>query len=278
MPMPVLGGDGLGGLGIRDVAAWRDAIGRPHGLCLVSGPSGSGKSTTLRATVAELRSAGRRVLEPMDPDQVAVPAVRSWGGAEERDEGRRLSLTRSIDAFPDAIAFGDIRGRVAADLAIQAVQAGILVVGSIPAISEGATVDRLLEAGLGQRALGISLNAVLFQNLVRTACPECLGNSPATGTPCRTCQGFGFVGRSLASGVRRFRGEPCIVDSLADAAMGTDARTAVLLDACTLLCEGRTTPPELVRVFGSSIRQLVRKHRDWFVEHVGLGMKDVFDK
>jgi general secretion pathway protein E len=64
-------------LGMRpDIySAYREALGEPNGIVLVTGPTGSGKTTSLYAGLKLLNDGSRNVLTVEDPVEYAVDGV-----------------------------------------------------------------------------------------------------------------------------------------------------------------------------------------------------------
>jgi type II secretory ATPase GspE/PulE/Tfp pilus assembly ATPase PilB-like protein len=102
--------EGLEALGMRPplVQALSAALARGSGLVLVAGPPGSGKTRTLAALMAHLDNGSRCLL--------GIEA--GWGAVLRQD--------------PDVILAGSIATRESAAMAVQAAEAGHLVLAAVP--------------------------------------------------------------------------------------------------------------------------------------------------
>lgn len=217
------------------------------GLVLVAGPAGSGRTTTLKALLRQIDDGTRNLL-----------SVET--AAELRDAMRQ-------DA--DAILIGAVADRETAALAVQAVEAGHLVLAGVDARDSVEAIQRMRSLRIEPFQLASTLRAVLAQRLVKHLCGECrrpvqaqgsvsalLGFDPGTvvyaPTGCERCDA-GFAGRIAAfeairadAPLRRLINDGCDGSIIARHAflnapnLGSAARA--------LVREGVTTPEEAVRV------------------------------
>lgn len=170
---------------------------------------------------------------------------------EGRDGYLKQHLFDAIAMAPDAIVVGDVSAAGIAHVAVRAVQAGILVVGSMKATSAGSALNALLDEGVSRHALAASVRSVLFQGLVRSLCANCNGGRSSPRRACHACHGVGFAGRALVSGHHALRGERDLVGCMGLAVDDARVEVPIIADAMRLMTEGTTTSDELLRLFGS---------------------------
>jgi type II secretory ATPase GspE/PulE/Tfp pilus assembly ATPase PilB-like protein len=154
-------------------------LARPQGLIVAAGPTGHGKTTTLYACLGRLDRAALNIRTLEDPVEFVVPWISQIpvGAATGRDFGGGLrSLLRQA---PHVILLGEIRDRAAAQLCIEAVDTGHLVLATLHARDAAGVVARLLDLGVTGRQLGSALLLAVGQRLARRLCPRCRRAVPA---------------------------------------------------------------------------------------------------
>lgn len=178
-----------------------EAVGRladlSGGLVLATGSTGSGKSTTLAALVDRINSThARYVVTIEDPVEFvhrsrrSIVSHRSIGlHAPSFAEALRGALRQS----PDVILVGELRDLETVTLALDAAEAGVLVLGSLHARDATRALARIIDVhpgaqqqGLARALLARTLQAVVAQQLVpradgrgRCAAVEVLLRTPA---------------------------------------------------------------------------------------------------
>ncbi len=217
------------------------------GLILVAGPSGSGRSTTLRTLMRQLDDGTRNLLSA---DTVA-------------------QLREALRQDADAILIDTIRDKDTARLAVQAVEAGHLVLAGVDANDSVGAIQHMRTLRLEPFQLASSLRAVLAQRLVRHLCRECrrpvqaqgsvsalLGFDPGTvvyaPVGCERCDG-GFSGRIAV--FEAIHADAPLRRLINDGGDGSIIARHAFLNAPNLgssaramVREGLTTPDEAVRV------------------------------
>ena len=152
------------------------AIGKPHGITLVTGPTGSGKTTSLYAALDQINTPGRKILTVEDPIEYRLKGVSQT----QVQPGIGLTFASALRSFlrqdPDVIMVGEIRDLETAQIAVQAALTGHSILSTLHTNSAAAAVTRLLDMGMEPFLLTSTLNAVLAQRLVRRLCPAC--NAP----------------------------------------------------------------------------------------------------
>jgi general secretion pathway protein E len=131
-------------LGMRpDIySAYREALGEPNGIVLVTGPTGSGKTTSLYAGLKLLNDGSRNVLTVEDPVEYAVDGV----GQTQINPQVGLTFAAGLRAIlrqdPDVVMVGEIRDRETAEIAVQAALTGTCAVDR-PHQRRGGRITRL---------------------------------------------------------------------------------------------------------------------------------------
>ncbi len=188
------------------------ALGREHGLFLVTGPTGSGKSTTLYAALQSRDRAGRNIVTLEDPVEYRVEGVTQVQVQPRAGLTFAAALRAVLRQDPDVVMVGEIRDRETAEVGLAAALTGHLVLTTLHTNDAASAVSRLVEMGAARYLVAGGLTGVLAQRLVRRLCPECRTAVPMTGdafrdlglpTPthlpaavgCDRCDGTGYRGR-----------------------------------------------------------------------------------
>lgn len=244
----------------------RAVLERP-GLVLVAAPAGHGRSTTLRALLALAVSRtrlGLAVGRGAMPEMLGV----TWADAAAMATGDMLRA--GIEQDFDVLMIDSLEDRAGAAAAVQASQAGRLVLAGIEAADAVGAIQQMRQWRVEAFHLASALGMVLAQRLVRQLCAECRAPEQATGSVsallgfdpgaivysaagCAACDGGGFAGQT---GVfEAIRGDATIrrlVNDGGDAAIL--ARHAFISTpnlgsaARALARAGVTTPEEAVRI------------------------------
>ncbi|MEL7338811.1 MAG: GspE/PulE family protein, partial [Planctomycetota bacterium] len=191
------------------------AIGRPHGMILITGPTGSGKSTTLYAGLRKLVAEGSfNIITIEDPIEYEMERV----GQVEVDSADKVSFSKALRSVlrhdPDIVMVGEIRDGETADVAIKAALTGHLVLSTIHTNNAASAVTRLADMGVDRFLVAATLRLAVAQRLVRRLCRHCRKARPleeaeaiALGHPdragatvydaagCHFCADRGYVGR-----------------------------------------------------------------------------------
>jgi general secretion pathway protein E len=233
------------------------------GLVLVAGPARSGRSNTVAALLSYLASDTRHLVA-----LGCAPVPGATHVAPGTSPTADIRQARAQD--PDVIAIDTLHGREDANAAVDAVEAGILVIAGIEAGGAVAAIRQLREWRVEAFKLASTLGAVLGQRLVRRLCGDCRRPEQAQGsvsallgfdsgaivyapTGCERCDGTGFAGQIgvfegvFADGALR----RLINDGGDEAILARHAfvRAPNLGSAArALVREGATTPEEAVRI------------------------------
>ena len=162
-------------IGLRDddMRIFRQLIGRPHGIVIVTGPTGSGKTTTLYSALNDLNSPEVKILTSEDPVEYDIDGLVQVLIRE--DIG--LTFARCLRSFlrqdPDIILVGEIRDLETAEIAVQASLTGHLVFSTLHTNDAPSSIARLLDLGLEPFLVTATLEGIVSQRLVRTICTRC---------------------------------------------------------------------------------------------------------
>jgi type IV pilus assembly protein PilB len=161
------------GLNKETLEKFRDAIGKPNGIILVTGPTGSGKTTTLYSALNELNSIEDKIITTEDPVEydmegiIQVPIDAAIGNTFAH-------ILRSIlRQDPDKILVGEIRDLETAEIAVQASLTGHLVFSTLHTNDAPSTIVRLKDMGVPTFLITATVEAILAQRLVRKVCMQC---------------------------------------------------------------------------------------------------------
>ncbi len=255
---------------------FRKAISRPSGIVLVTGPTGSGKTTTLYAALNELNTTEKKIITVEDPVEYRLPGLNQVQVHEKIELSFSRVLRSALRQDPDIILLGEMRDQETAEIGMRAAMTGHLVLSTLHTNDALSTPIRLLDMGVPRYMVAMSIQLVLAQRLVRVVCESCatpyaptpnehlwlkleLGDQVDSvrylhGTGCNHCANTGYSGRqavyeildmnnALVEAVNR--GDPNEFLQIGREQM----RGATLRrDAVRLVCDGRTTVEEAMRI------------------------------
>lgn len=165
----------LGDLGMpADVLThFRNVIGEPNGIVLVTGPTGSGKTTTLYAALRELDTDHINVLTVEDPIEYQVPGIGQIQVKPKIGLTFAAGLRHILRQDPDVILVGETRDLETAEIAVRASLTGHLVFTTVHTNDAVGAAVRLIDLGIAPYLLSAALKACLAQRLIRKLCPAC---------------------------------------------------------------------------------------------------------
>jgi general secretion pathway protein E/type IV pilus assembly protein PilB len=207
---------GLGQIGMaqREYQHFKNVLGLPHGIILVTGPTGSGKTSTLYTALNEINDAVRKIITVEDPVEYQLKGVNQI----QVNEKSGLTFARGLRSIlrhdPDVILIGEIRDAETAQIAVQASLTGHLVFSTLHTNDAPGALTRLVDMGVEPYLVASSLEAVLAQRLVRVLCKHCKQPDDSAraqqfkiklgiaadkiifkSVGCRECRNTGFFGR-----------------------------------------------------------------------------------
>jgi len=266
---------GLAGLGMAERE--REIFGRilemPHGIALVTGPTGSGKTTTLYSALTQINDSVRKIITIEDPVEYQLKGINQIQVVEKAGMTFARGLRAILRHDPDVVLIGEIRDRETAQIAVQASLTGHMVFSTLHTNDAPGALTRLVDMGVEPYLVASSLEAVMAQRLVRVLCPECKEEDHSDRTKslrervdalktatiyhavgCKACRMTGYTGRqalfelmTLTAPIRQvlLRGGSSL--EIKEIARRDGMRT-LLEDGWRLVCNGSTTPAEVLRV------------------------------
>jgi type IV pilus assembly protein PilB len=205
-------------LGLRedDTRLFRQLLGRPNGIVIVTGPTGSGKTTTLYSALNELNDVAVKILTAEDPVEYDIDGLIQIQIKEDIGLTFAQCLRHFLRQDPDIVLVGEIRDLETSEIAVQASLTGHLVFSTVHTNDAPSTIARLLDLGVEPFKLTATLEGIVAQRLVRRICPRCkeaytptedalmelnltpelvAGRTFFRGRRCDTCRGTGYSGR-----------------------------------------------------------------------------------
>lgn len=261
------------GMADRELGIFREILGIPHGIFLVTGPTGSGKTTTLYTALNEINDMVRKIITVEDPVEYQIKGINQIQVSEKSGLTFAKGLRAILRHDPDVVLIGEIRDEETARIAIQASLTGHLVFSTLHTNDAPSAMTRMIDMGIEPYLVASSLEGVLAQRLVRTLCHSCriedhservkalratLKLNPAStiykAVGCRDCRQTGYHGRravfemlGISYAIRQRILQNCSSGELKELARKEGMRT-LSQDGWRLVEEGITTPDEILRV------------------------------
>lgn len=136
------------------------------GMVLFSGPTGSGKSTTVYTLLEHLALKEKKnIVTIEDPIEKKIEGVLQLQLNEKNGNSYDQLLKQILRHDPDVILVGEIRDEVTAKLTQRCALTGHLVIATIHAFDALSAIHRMVELGISQRELLITLQRVFCQRL-----------------------------------------------------------------------------------------------------------------
>jgi len=180
---------------------YMEALGRPHGMILVTGPTGSGKTVSLYTGLNILNVEDTNISTAEDPVEIMLP------GINQVNINPKVGLTfaGALRAFlrqdPDVIMVGEIRDLETAEIALKAAQTGHLVLSTLHTNDAPKTLTRLVDMGVKPYAIATSVSLIIAQRLARRLCNSC--KAPLQ-VPAEALMKEGFGEEEIANGLQIF--------------------------------------------------------------------------
>jgi len=162
-------------LGMRgdDLTVFRQLIGKPNGIVVVTGPTGAGKTTTLYAALKELNSVDTKILTAEDPVEYDIDGLIQVQTRADVGLTFAAALRSFLRQDPDIILVGETRDLETAEIAVQASLTGHLVFTTLHTNDAPSSIARLLDLGMEPFLLTATVEGIVAQRLVRRICPRC---------------------------------------------------------------------------------------------------------
>ena len=262
------------GLDPPTLKQFREVIGRPNGIVLVTGPTGSGKTTTLYSALSELNSMEDKLITTEDPVEYQIEGIVQIPIDHEIGVTFAACLRAILRQDPDIILVGEIRDLETAEIAVQASLTGHMVFSTLHTNDAPSTVTRMKDMGVPTFLITATVEAILAQRLVRRVCSQCReevapsedlladlgmtleemkGRKSYRGRGCDVCNNTGYKGRVglfelmiMNDAIRELVMQNASIDDLRKSAQSFGM---VTLRECGLKYsyEGTTTLDEVVR-------------------------------
>lgn len=152
---------------------FRESLGRPNGIILITGPTGSGKTTTLYSALNMLNTPDVNIVTVEDPVEYELHGINQVQTKPEVGLTFASGLRSILRQDPDIVMVGEIRDEETADIAIKAALTGHLVLSTLHTNDAPGAVTRLIDMGMEPFLIASSLLMAAAQRLVRRVCPDC---------------------------------------------------------------------------------------------------------
>jgi len=195
---------------------FKEALGRPFGMVLVTGPTGSGKTTTLYSALSELNTDSENLMTAEDPVEFNLMGINQVQMKDEIGLNFAAALRSFLRQDPDIIMVGETRDYETAEIGVKAALTGHLVLTTLHTNDAPSTINRMLNMGVEPFLVSSAVILIVAQRLVRRACGNCKKPEklPAQvfidagfsadeassvvsykGTGCEVCNKTGYKGR-----------------------------------------------------------------------------------
>ena len=155
---------------------FKELVGKPTGLILLTGPTGSGKTTAIYAAIGfilEKHGNAVAISSVEDPVEQNLDWVNQSSLNPARGYTYPASLRSLMRQDPEIIMVGEIRDEETAEIAINAGMTGHLVISTIHSGSTSGTFARLINMDIEPFLLASTIMGVLGVRLLRTNCMHC---------------------------------------------------------------------------------------------------------
>lgn len=165
----------LSDMGFHDdtLARFRDLLGRPHGVLLLTGPTGSGKTTTLYAALSSMDAEALKIITVEDPVEYQLRGINQIQVKPQIDLDFARALRSILRQDPDIIMIGEMRDGETAQIGVQSALTGHLVLSTLHTNTAAAAITRLEDMGIERYLITSAVNGVLAQRLLRMLCKSC---------------------------------------------------------------------------------------------------------
>ena len=155
---------------------FKELVGKPTGLILLTGPTGSGKTTAIYAAIGfilEKHGNAVAISSVEDPVEQNLDWVNQSSLNPARGYTYPAALRSLMRQDPEIIMVGEIRDEETAEIAINAGMTGHLVISTIHSGSTSGTFARLINMDIEPFLLASTIMGVLGVRLLRTNCMHC---------------------------------------------------------------------------------------------------------
>ncbi len=196
-------------------------LSKPYGLIIFSGPAGSGKTTTAYAALSHLVrkcNGACNIVSLESPVEYILDGVIQTQVNQEGEFNFANAMRAMMRQDPDIIFLGDVPDQPAAQMVVQAVLTGHLVITQMSASDTAHTIYNFVEMGVEPYLVSMILEGIVTQRLARKICSHCKEEIPVNkdllgrlsdciddptgitrfyrGKGCDNCKGTGYRGRT----------------------------------------------------------------------------------
>lgn len=268
------------GFNTREQAVWTKMIQHSHGIILVTGPTGSGKTTTLYSTLKHLATPEVNLCTVEDPIEQIEPSFNQMQVQQNIGLTFASGIRTLMRQDPDIIMVGEIRDLETAEMAIQASLTGHLVFSTLHTNNAPSAVTRLLNLGVPDYLIQLTLLGVMAQRLLRLLCKHCKRKvsiddvewnaliAPFKATNplhvyepvgCTECRHTGYLGRigiyeifTNSAAIQKLMVDDCDIAAIRKQAINEGMRP-LRLSAAEKVASGLTSIAEMIRVAPETI-------------------------
>jgi type IV pilus assembly protein PilB len=184
---------------------FKEALGKPFGMVLVTGPTGSGKTTTLYSALSELNTDTENIMTAEDPVEFNLMGINQVQMKDEIGLNFAAALRSFLRQDPDIIMVGETRDYETAEIGVKAALTGHLVLSTLHTNDAPSTINRLLNMGVEPFLVSSAVILIVAQRLVRKACQNC---KKPQKIPVETFVAAGFA-PDEAKAIVSYKGEGC---------------------------------------------------------------------
>ena len=161
------------GIPAAGLTSLQSALSQGAGLVLVTGPTGSGKTTTLYAALGALDAGTTKILTAEDPVEFRLQGITQVNVNERIGLGFSQVLRAAMRQDPDAILIGELRDADTVETCMRAAVTGHLVLSTMHTNDAASAAARLIDMGAAPYMVGMALQMVIAQRLIRRICSAC---------------------------------------------------------------------------------------------------------
>ncbi len=165
----------LGDIGFegQNLKRFKEILGMPNGVILLTGPTGSGKTTTLYSALNLLKSSTKNVQTVEDPVEYLVEGVNQMPVRPKIGLNFAECLRHILRQDPDAVMIGEIRDAETAEIAMRASLTGHIVLSTLHTNDATSSFSRMRDIGIPAYLTASTMRLIIAQRLVRKICPNC---------------------------------------------------------------------------------------------------------
>ena len=165
----------LGDIGFEgyNLKRFKEILGMPNGIVLLTGPTGSGKTTTLYSALQILKSPTRNVQTVEDPVEYLIEGINQMPTRPKIGLSFAECLRHILRQDPDAVMIGEIRDSETAEIAMRASLTGHIVLSTLHTNDATSSFSRLRDIGIPSYLTAATMRLIIAQRLVKTICPNC---------------------------------------------------------------------------------------------------------